>query len=141
QTIVNVGMLIVENDRFSIAFSKLQGLEIQNYTAMHLPDALLWGYAAVPDTAASTAAQNFVADIKSISSESGLTPGFYSYFTVSGTGETFFHSSIAPAPPIVMFVRKLAASPAELKNLLQNYRAGVSQQPLVLRCFSTFGEF
>ncbi len=142
KTIVNQGTLTVTNDQYTLHFTKPQGFEIQNYTARHLPDALVWGYVSVPDEAAAMAAQNFLADIKTITTDSGLAPGFYSYFTVSGTGEVFFHSSITPTGPSAMFVRKLNAAPIALKNLLQNYRSGVGQQqPLAVRCFSTQGEF
>ena len=142
KTIVNEGVLTVESDRFTLALSQPQGVDIQNYTAYYLPDALLWGYATIPNEAANTAAQIFISDLKTITADSGLLPGFYSYFTVSGTGEVFFHSSLAPTAPVTMFVRKLTASPTELKSLLQHYRAGSGQQvPLSLRCFSTFGEF
>ncbi len=142
KTVVNQGTLTVTGDRYALNFAQPQGFEIQNYTAQHLPDALLWGYVAVPNEAANTAAQSFISDIKNITSDSGLQPGFYSYFTVSGTGEVFFHSSIAPMGPVTMFVRKLNAAPNELKNLLQNYRSGANQQEaLTVRCFSTLGEF
>lgn len=141
KTLVNEGTITVENDRFSLTILQPQGIEIQNFTAQHLPDALLWGYVAVPDEAANTAAHNFITDLKAITSEAILPPGFYSYFTVTGTGEVFFHSSIAPTVPVFLFVRKLTVSPTELKNLLQDYRAvGSQQEPLTVRCFSSFGE-
>ena len=141
QTIANQGTLRVAGDHFSLALSQPQGIEIQNYQAHHLPDTLLWGYVSIPNEAAHTAAQNFVSDLKAITTDGGLLPGFYSYFTVSGTGEIFFHSSVAPTGPVVLFVRKLNASPAALKDLVQDYRAGIQQEPLTVRCFSTFGEF
>ena len=140
KTIVNEGVFTVKDDQFSIDLPQPQGIVIQNYTAAHLPDTLLWGYVSVPSEAAHTAAQNFTSEIKAITTDSGLVPGFYSYFTVSGTGEIFFHSSVTPGNPAVIFVRKLRAAPTVLKTLLQNYRAGGQHEPLTLRCFSTFGE-
>jgi len=143
KTLLNEGKLTVETDRFSLDFAQPQGFEIQNYTAYNVPDALLWGYVLITNEAANTAAQSFISDIKTITTDHGLAPGFYSYFTVAGSGQIFFHSSITPPGSTTMFVRKLSAQPNDLRNLLQNYRSGMAGQPepLTVRCFSTFGEF
>ena len=143
KTIVNEGTLTVESDHFSLAFAQARGFEIQNYTAYYLPEALVWGYVSITNEATNTAAQTFISDLKTITSDHGLAPGFYSYFTLSGTGEIFFHSSVAEIGARTTFVRRLSASQAALKSLLQNYRSGIpgQQEPLMVRCFSTFGEF
>ena len=141
KTIVNNGLLTVENECFALTLSQPQGMEVQNYKTQHLPDGLLWGYVSVPDEAANEAAQQFISEMKTITVDGGLWPGYYSYFTISGTGAIFLHSSIVPTGPVVLFVQKLTASPTELQDLLQRYRSGVQQAPLTLRCFSTFGEF
>lgn len=141
KTIVNEGLLTVSAASFAVALSQPQGLEIHNFQTQRLPGPLLWGYVSVPDDDTNAAAQQFISELKNITVDGGLLPGFYSYFTLSGTGSILLHSSIVPGTPVIPFIRKLTGSANELKDLVQHYRTGNQQAPLMLRCFSTFGEF
>ena len=136
--VTNTGTLSVANGRYTLTMPDAQGLVIQNYVLETMPSGMVWGYARTPDEPSMLAAQNWVADLKKISTDGGLAPGFYSYFTVSGNGAMFFHKSFAPQGGAAqMFVRKLAAPPGDLKGLLQTYRANA----LEVRCLTTMGEF
>ena len=133
----NTGTLRVESGRYTLTMPDAQGVEIQNYVLETMPEGMVWGYADTPDEPSVLAAQNWLADLKKISTDGSLAPGFYSYFTVSGNGAVFFHKSFAPQGATQMFVRKLTAPPDDLKNLLQTYRSNALQ----LKCLSTLGEF
>jgi hypothetical protein len=137
--IVNEGTLTVANNRYQLSLPNPQGIDFQNLIVDHLPDGLIWGYAAMPDESVKPTADNFIADLKTLTDENGLAPGYYSYFTVSGTGNVFFHKSISPSVPAAQFVRRLTASASALKSLLQEYRSA-NQQPLTVKCWTTEGE-
>lgn len=138
--IINEGVLTVTDGRYSLSLSDPQGIDFQNLVLERLPDGIIWGYAATPDELSEPVADNFIFDLKTLSTESGLLPGFYSYFTVAGAGGVYFHKSIAPPGTAEIFVRRLSASTDALKSLLQNYR-NAAQQPLYIRCWTTEGEF
>lgn len=137
--IVNEGILTVGNGRYILSMPNPQGIDFQNLVLERLPAGIVWGYAATPNEQAEPIADNFIFDLKTLTTESGLTPGFYSYFTVAGTGDVFFHKSITPSGSAEQFVRKLSADPNSLKSLLQTYR-NAAQQPLQIRCWTTAGE-
>ncbi len=138
--IVNEGSLTISNGRYTLSLPKAQGIEIGNFVLESLPDGIIWGYAATPDEASQPVADDFLTDLKTLTTEHGLTPGFYSYFTISGTGNVFFHSRIVPSGASKNFVRRLTASPDVLKGLLQNYRDAATP-PLNIKCWTTQGEF
>lgn len=138
--IVNEGVLTVSNGRSTLSLPDAQGVEIGNFVVESLPDGVVWGYADTPDEASQPVADNFLVDLKTLTNEHGLAPGFYSYFTVAGTGDIFFHSRIAPQGTAKLFVRRLSASPDALRGLLQNYR-DAAPQPLSIKCWTTQGEF
>lgn len=137
--IVNNGTLRVENGRYVLSLPNAQGVEVQNYVLEHLPDGIIWGYAATPDEPSMPIADNFLTDLKTLTAENDLAPGFYSYFTISGTGVISLHGRIAPEETASVFVRRLLSSPDSLKGLLQNYR-NAQQQPLTVKCWTTGGE-
>jgi hypothetical protein len=138
--IVNEGVLTVSNGRYALSLPDAQGVEFGNFVVESLPDGIIWGYAATPDEASEPVADDFLVDLKTLTTEHGLAPGFYSYFTVAGTGDIFFHARIAPNGASKTFVRRLAASPDALKGLLQNYRDATTP-PLNIKCWTTQGEF
>ncbi len=137
--VTNTGILTVANGHYELSLPAAQGVDVQAFVLEHLPDGTIWGYAATPNEQSEPVADNFIFDLKTLSSESGLAPGYYSYFTVAGTGEVFFHKQIAPAGAAQLFVRRLTATPNDLKLLLQNYRNS-SQLPLNIKCWTTEGE-
>jgi hypothetical protein len=137
--IVNEGSLTVASGQYTLFLPEAQGVVIENFTLASLPDGIVWGYAATPDEASQPVADDFLADLKTLTAENGLVPGFYSYFTISGTGNISFHKSIAPVGTSKHFVRQLNASPDALKGILQNYR-DAAQQPLSIKCWTTEGE-
>lgn len=137
--ILNEGTLTIANGRYVLVLPDQSGIDFQNLVLEHLPDGIIWGYAGVPDELSEPVADEFIFDLKTITGEPGLAPGFYSYFTVSGTGNATFHKSIAPAGVSEQFLRRLTTSPDALESLLQGYR-GAAQQPLQIRCWTTGGE-
>ncbi len=137
--VTNQGSLTVSQGHYVLSLPDAQGVIVQNFVLETMPAGIVWGYAATPDEMVQPVADNFIADLKTLTGDDGLAPGFYSYFTVSGTGDFIFHERSAPAGPANLFVRRLTASPDALKGLLQNYR-DASQQPLQIKCWTTEGE-
>jgi hypothetical protein len=135
--VTNTGTLQVAQGRCTLTLPDPQGVVFQNYVLEKMPDDMVWGYALTPDETSVLAAQNWIGDLKKITTDGGLAPGFYSYFTVSGNGAVFLHKNLAPQGAAQVFVRKLSAPPADLKSLLQTYRANA----LTLKCLTTRGEF
>lgn len=139
-TLMNRGRLQASGDRFELVLTEPEaGIDLQNRVLMRLPDATVWGYALTPTEIQMPAANAFLLNLKSLTAEPGLPPGFYGYFTVSGTGQVFFHRSIEPAVAAQYFVRQRTASPDELRGLLEGYRND-AQTPLQIRCWTTEGE-
>lgn len=137
--IVNEGSLEVTNGRYALSLPDAKGVYVDNFVAEPLPDGIVWGYAATPNEASQPVADNFLTDLKTVTTESGLAPGFYSYFTVSGSSAVTLHKSIAEGSDFKQFVRLLTASPDDLKDILQSYR-NATQQPLDIKCWTTEGE-
>ncbi len=137
--IVNNGTLTIANGHYMLSLPDQQGIDFQNLVLEHMPDGIVWGYAEVPNETTKPVADNFIFDLKKITEDPALPPGFYSYFTVSGTGNVIFHKRIAPAGVAEQFVRRLATAPDALKSLLQNYRSA-TQPSLQIRCLTTAGE-
>ncbi len=137
--IVNQGSLTVTSGRYILSLPNAQGVIVDNFVLESLPDGIVWGYASTPDEASQPVADNFIADLKTLTTEHGLVPGFYSYFTLSGTGDIVFHRRVAPNGPSKLFLRRLSSSPDALKSILQNYRDS-AQEPLNIKCWTTEGE-
>lgn len=137
--IVNEGTLTVQNGHYELSLPNAQGIDFQNRVLESLPDNYTWGYALAPAEPDVPAAEQFVASLKAVTSEPLLPPGYYGYFTVSGTGAYFFHKSIAPGTQNRAFLRHTGNSPDAVRGLLQTVRADPGK-PLQVKCYSTFGE-
>lgn len=137
--IENEGTLKVLSTGYELTVEHPQGVDFQNITLQKIPEGLVWGYVSTPDSLTNTVATDFLADLKNITTESDLLPGFYGYFTFSGTGLLALHPGFAPGGPTQIFVRQLQAQPATLQQLLQQYRTA-PQAPAQIRCLTTFGE-
>lgn len=139
-TLVNEGALTVAPGRYELALPQPEaGIDLQNRVLFSIPPGTVWGFALTPTEIQTPVANEFLLKIKDFTSEAGLAPGFYGYFTVAGTGQAFFHRSVLPGTPAQFFVRRLTASPDALRGLLQNYRSS-QQTPLEIRCWTTEGE-
>jgi hypothetical protein len=133
--VVNKGALKISAGHSTLSMPGPQGIIIQNLVMEHIPDGLIWGYAATPSEPQQPLANAFILELKTVSADPGLAPGYYSYFTITGTGDVFLHSSIKPDGLATNFVRRLTGQPVDLHNILQTYRA----KPLPIRCLTTFG--
>ena len=137
--IVNKGTLDVTNGHYALSLPDAQGIIFDNFIVETLPEGIIWGYASTPDEPSQPIADDFLADLKTVTAEDNLDPGFYSYFTVSGTGNVSLHKSIAPDGISKPFVRRLTGSTDALKGILQSYR-DATPKPLVIKCWTTEGE-
>lgn len=141
EALVSEGVLTVGSDVYELSMSQTRGFDLQNRVLKALPAKCLWGYVLAPQEAQTPPANQFVTDLKTLTDEPVLAPGFYGYFTVSGSGQYFFHRSITPpAGQHVPFLRKLTAPEGALQGLLQGYRSNPSQ-PLAIRCWSSEGPY
>jgi len=139
--LVSEGVLMVRSDMYELSMSETRGFDLQNRVLNVLPAKCLWGYVLTPQEIQVPPAYQYINDLKTLTDESVLAPGFYGYFTVSGSGQYFFHRSIAPpAGQHVPFLRKFTASDGALQSLLQGYRSNPSQ-PLAIRCWSSEGPY
>lgn len=137
--IQNEGILNVYEDRCELSLTDPQGVDFQNLALRKIPSGLVWGYILTPDDASVARAADFLADLKNLTTEHALEAGFYSYFTLSGTGLLLLHPGFAPTSTSQLFVRQAVASPEALKTLIQQYRS-TSQTPLQIRFLTTSGE-
>jgi hypothetical protein len=135
--ISNKGKLSVAQGKYSLDLPDPKGIVIGNYFVQAMPDQLFWGYIETPIEQATQQANALLADLKNLSTTVALPTGFYSYFTVSGSGTVFFNPVFSPTMNHVVFVRKMTTNPTEISKTLQIYRSG--SQPLVLKCYSTSG--
>lgn len=138
--IVNEGTLRIQAGRYQLDMPDVQGIEIGNYTLQHIPDHYIWGYADPKDSSQTKAARDFLRDLKNQTSAPELMPGFYGYFTVSGTGALLLHRQLSTeSVQIEPFMRKLNAPAEALRPLLKGYR-NTGQGALHIRLLSTEGE-
>lgn len=137
--IKNEGTLTVADGHYALSLPDAQGVDFQNRVLESIPAHYVWGFALAPKESDLPIADQFVSDLKPLTAEPGLAPGFYGYFTVSGTGQYFFHKSIDPGVQHRPFLRRLNTAPDGIRSLLQTFRSD-PVQPLELRCFSTYGE-
>lgn len=138
--IENTAVLNVFENRYELTVDHPQGVDFQNLVVNKMPENLIWGYILTPDATATERAGAFLADLKAITSEHNLPAGYYSYFSVSGTGLISLHAGFVPAAPVETFVRKFNSTPGSLQNLLQQYRSG-PQTTLQIGCLTTMGAF
>lgn len=138
--IVNEGTLTVSTGHYELSMPGAQGVDFQQRVLESIPDHYVWGFALAPAEADLPVADQFVAGLKTATSEPALAPGYYGYFTVGGTGQYFFHKSIDPKAQHRPFLRRLSGSPDAIRGLLQTYRTDPAH-PLTLRCLSTYGEW
>lgn len=138
--IQNKGSLEVRSNEYILNLPNPQGLVVQNTLMYPLRERLIWGYVENPNELTKTAAEAFILEMKALSGDHGLIPGFYSYFTITGAGGNFLHSSIDPGLPAISFIRKIGSDTQSLRNVLQTYRNPQQQTPLKIHCFSTLGE-
>lgn len=137
--IANQGVLSVENGHYELSLPNAQGIDFQNRILETIPEHYVWGFALAPAEPDLPVADQFIAGLKPLTDEPGLPPGYYGYFTVSGTGQYFFHKSIAPGMQHRPFLRRLNAAPDAVRGLLQSFRDDPARA-LNVRCFSTYGE-
>ncbi|HOY05785.1 MAG TPA: hypothetical protein PLO67_10315 [Saprospiraceae bacterium] len=138
--IENTAVLNVFENRYELTVPHPQGVDFQNLVVNKMPENLVWGYILTPDAAATERAGAFLADLKSITAEPTLPAGYYSYFSISGTGLISLHAGFAPASTVQVFVRRFASAPVDVQNLLQQYRSG-PQNALQIGCLTTLGAF
>ncbi len=138
--IENNGTLNVFENRYELSIDQPQAIDFQNLVLNKMPEGTLWGYAVTPDAASAERGGAFLADLKNITAEHNLPAGFYSYFTISGTGLIAPYPGFVPAGPIQFFVRKSISDPQNLQTLLQQYRS-TPQNALQIRCLTTTGGF
>lgn len=138
QIIQNEGFLLVQNGHYELNLPNQQGIDFQNRVLEALPDGYVWGYANTPSESDLPVADQFIQNLKGLTQDLDLPTGFYSYFTVAGTGQFYFHRSIAPEGQHRPFLRRLSGPPNAVKSLLQGYRDDPGQ-PLSILCLSTFG--
>lgn len=138
--IKNEGTLVVQNGHYALELPVQKGIDFQNRVLESIPGDYVWGYANAPAEQDLPVADQFVQQLKTLSLEPVLAPGFYGYFSVSGTGQYFFHRSIAPPGQHRPFLRRLAGTPDdEVRDLLQGVRND-PDRPLEVLCWSTFGK-
>jgi hypothetical protein len=137
--IENKGVLRVAAGHWDLSVPKPQGVVFQNVALERIPDGTVWGWAERPDANAAPVAAQFVADLKTLTDPIALAPGFYGYFTVSGTGAIAFHPNFRPSVEADFFTRHFGSQASEVRGLVEAYRNG--QQALQVRCWTTLGEF
>lgn len=140
ETLFNDGVLTVAQGHYELGFAEpTVGIDVQNRVLNTIPAGTVWGYVRTPTEIQQPAANAFLLNIKDYTEEAELPAGYYGYFTVAGTGQVFFHRSVAPEGPAQLFVRRLSADPNALRGLLNSYRNDV-QTPLTIWCWWTGGE-
>lgn len=136
--VTNQGSLQIASGVFTLKMPDPQGLIFDQRILLHIPDGTIWGIAHTPEEPQQPIAMQFIQALKGITSENNLPPGFYGYFTVTGTGDFYFHKSVAPAHDATYFLRRRSAPLQSLDQLLVTYRS--AQAPIDIRCWTTEGE-
>ncbi len=139
--LTNHGTLTVQNGHYALDIPEEQGVDFQNRVLESLTDDYVWGYALTPVESDQPVADQFLQQLKPLTDEPGLAPGYYGYFTVAGTGQYYFHKSIAPAGSFRPFLRRFNTADGDgIRNVLQAYRQDPAM-PLEINCYSTRGEW
>jgi hypothetical protein len=123
--------------RFDVA--KTGGFDFRNRQALRLPEQILWSNVEVEGEATRVKALEFIDELKSLTQPHGLSPGYYSYFTITGQGTFFFHESFPKRYALdQQVVRKFETPVAELQLLIDAYR-NHPDTPLTIRCMTGSG--
>ena len=133
------GELLLQEDVFEWVVDKEVGIEVLNRVVNRIPDGLIWGYAAPRTEQEVPKAHAFINDLKAISTDHNLPVGFYSYFTVTGTGLITPHRSFDGGSHF--FVRRISMDQLPALEALLNAYRDTQQTPIELKCLSTYGEF
>lgn len=136
--IQNKGELKVEADEYALSLPNAQGVDVQHFELKSIPDPMLWGQIQTPGAQAGAKAAQCIADLKSVSDDPLLEPGYYGYFTLSATGQWNVHSSLSSGKPELFFVRRATQGFDAIKTILGQYRSG-ADSPLMIRCLTSNG--
>ncbi len=135
----STGTLTVQNGRYQLDLPQQKGIDFQNRMLETMPTGYVWGFADTLAEQDLPRADQLIQDLKNQTEAPKLPAGFYSYFTVSATGQYFFHRSMAPLGQHRPFLRRLGPGGASTVGaLLQSYRND-PVRPLSIRCLSTQG--
>ncbi len=137
--IKNQGTLHLEDHNATLEMPNAQAIDIQNYVVTNIPNHYLWGYAGVPNEVSEPAADQLLVDLKKHSTDVALPPGFYSYFSVSGTGQIQLHRSISPNGAHEPFVRQFDGDLQPLRQVIEDARNS-PDAPLSIYCQTTLGK-
>ncbi|MEZ4917994.1 MAG: hypothetical protein R2792_02720 [Saprospiraceae bacterium] len=138
-TLHSTGELIVQGGEVEWVLTKEEGIDIQNRVMSRIPDGIIWGYVRSNNEQEEPRALAFLNELKTITSAHNLPAGYYSYFSVTGTGQAFTHRSFKADKHL--FVRRISADRlSELQQLLESYRDS-SDFPIQIFCLSTEGAF
>lgn len=137
--IKNEGTLHVEGNKTTLHMPDASAVNIMNFVTLRIPDHYLWGYAATPDEASEPAADQFLVDLKKRSADVALPPGYYSYFSVSGTGQVQLHNSVLPNGTHEAFVRQFDGDLQPLREIIDAARNS-PDAPLPIYCQTTLGK-
>lgn len=80
-TVINQGQLTVSSDSYLIEMEDAKGISFLQHELLRVPDFTLWGHVSYGE-AMEQAADDFIAQLDSISHSKVLKKGYYGYFSV-----------------------------------------------------------
>jgi hypothetical protein len=126
--IVNEGTLIVEDNKYLLNMSKLDGIEMPTTEILRVPKGLIWGYVNYEPTQ-ETQFVKFETKLKKIATaQSDIPKGDYGYFVINDQSKVNVKAIIdQPKVTTKHLLYYLNSNYTELKNLVDEFREPVFQ--------------
>ena len=80
---VNIGQISIEENKIQLSFENLEGIQIEDYQILRIPDYTIWGYLYVSDSQMDASEINEILFSEAIVNlNTGLTQGYYGQFDI-----------------------------------------------------------
>ncbi len=135
----NEGTLKVTDDEFKLELKTSDGLEVIFPSLLRIPTGTIWGYVAYDNKAeVGNLPDSFLADLKTLTQDSGLKEGYYGYFSVDKSLNLKFDP-----PPSNQFHTTFKfwfeGSPQTLQKLIDGYGKAQGGEKMKIRLYTWEG--
>lgn len=137
--IFSQGKLVVTPESYSVDMNTTNGFNFQHKNLMRVQNQMIWGFVGYDDKATGKPyADQFLNDLKAITTTVSLQNGYYGYFSSDGTA-----LSLIPSPGFINFQEfayQLNVDIDTLKDLINQYRNSSAGDHITISITSWQGE-
>jgi hypothetical protein len=120
--ILNEGTLTVEDNKFSLAMEKTDGITVANKEIYRVPYGTIWGYMSY-DNSQEAKATKFFNDLDKVSATISTPAGDYGYFNYSNSDLLIKGVYQTPKQVTKKILRRLSGTQDDLDTFIKEHRA------------------